>query len=226
MCIPWGDNQRYDMIAEFDGKFNRIQIKTCNTEKNGSIICTCRSSQNHTTNKKYSNYVGDIDYFVFFNQVYDKIAIVPIEEVGDKTNIYLRIAPTKNGQIQNTKYFDDFSFDIFFKDRQSIPEEVRLSNELKKKKEEEKPKKKCPSCGKEISKKATYCIDCHNKSLQRAERPSREELKEMIRTMPFVQIGKKFGVSDNSIRKWCDAYELPRKKTDINNFSDEEWELI
>ena len=24
VCLPWGDNERYDMVAEFDGKFNRI----------------------------------------------------------------------------------------------------------------------------------------------------------------------------------------------------------
>ena len=52
VCIPWGDNQRYDLIAEFNGKFNRIQVKTSNEEDNGSIRCYCRSSKNHTTNKK------------------------------------------------------------------------------------------------------------------------------------------------------------------------------
>jgi hypothetical protein len=24
VALPWGDNQRYDMIAEFNGKLNRI----------------------------------------------------------------------------------------------------------------------------------------------------------------------------------------------------------
>lgn len=55
---------------------------------------------------------------------------------------------------------------------------------------------------------------------------SREELKKLIRTTPFVQIGKQFNVSDNAIRKWCDKYNLPRKVSDIKKYSDEEWELI
>ena len=55
---------------------------------------------------------------------------------------------------------------------------------------------------------------------------SREELKLLIRTTPFLQIGEQFGVSDNSIRKWCDKFNLPRKKSEINSYSDEEWELI
>lgn len=35
-----------------------------------------------------------------------------------------------------------------------------------------------------------------------------------------------YGVSDNAIRKWCDAEKLPRKKTEINNYTDEEWANI
>lgn len=57
-------------------------------------------------------------------------------------------------------------------------------------------------------------------------RPSREELKDIIRTSPFTSIGKKYNVSDNAIRKWCDSYGLPRKKSIINSYSDKEWEAI
>ena len=57
-------------------------------------------------------------------------------------------------------------------------------------------------------------------------RVSREELKTLIRTLPFLQIGEKFNVSDNTIRKWCDKYNLPRKASEIKKYSDEEWNLI
>ena len=57
-------------------------------------------------------------------------------------------------------------------------------------------------------------------------RPLREELKQLIRTKPFTEIGKMYGVSDNAIRKWCDFENLPRKKQEINSYSDEEWKLI
>lgn len=65
-----------------------------------------------------------------------------------------------------------------------------------------------------------------SKANRTVERPSREELKELIRKLPFTQIAKKYGVSDNAIRKWCDFEKLPRKKTEINSYSDEEWEKI
>ena len=114
VCIPWGDNERYDMIAEFNGKFNRIQVKTSNEVVNGAVNCYCRSSTNHTTNKNLTTYIGDVDYFVFVNQIYDLIAIVPIEEVGDKKQIRLRIQPTANGQTTNVRFFSDFSFEKMF----------------------------------------------------------------------------------------------------------------
>ena len=64
VSIPYGDNARYDLIAEFNGKLNRIQVKYCNQlSSNNSVICPCASSTNHTTNKHYSTYENDIDYF-------------------------------------------------------------------------------------------------------------------------------------------------------------------
>lgn len=86
----------------------------------------------------------------------------------------------------------------------------------------------CSECGKEITKdsKSGLCEICVKKQQRFCERPSREELKTLIRTMPFTKIGEKFGVSDNAIRKWCDAENLPRKVSDIKSYSNEEWELV
>lgn len=56
--------------------------------------------------------------------------------------------------------------------------------------------------------------------------PSREVLKTKIRTMSFVKIGKEYNVTDNSVRKWCDIYKLPRRVSEIKSFSDEEWKEI
>lgn len=84
----------------------------------------------------------------------------------------------------------------------------------------------CPLCGEKKDKKSKVCINCSAKLRQTTDRPSREELKKLIRTMSFVDIGKQYSVTDNAIRKWCDSYGLPRKKTEIKNYTDSEWELI
>lgn len=88
----------------------------------------------------------------------------------------------------------------------------------------------CIDCGKEVTKSTTQrCQSCSAKhqTIPISEMPiTREELKELIRTTPFTTIGKKFNVSDNTIRKWCDKFNLPRKASIIKQFSDEEWSKI
>ena len=88
----------------------------------------------------------------------------------------------------------------------------------------------CIDCGKEVSHASTQrCQECASKSriISTSDLPvTREELKLLIRTMPLVQVGQKFNVSDNAIRKWCDKFNLPRKVTEIKKYSDEEWSKI
>lgn len=84
----------------------------------------------------------------------------------------------------------------------------------------------CPICGERMSRGASKCLKCIKLDARITVRPSREELKKMIRTLPFTVIAKQYNVSDNAIRKWCDFENLPRKKTDINKYNDEEWDKI
>lgn len=84
----------------------------------------------------------------------------------------------------------------------------------------------CPNCGREITKYGKLCSECAKIAQRRVSRPDRDTLKEDIRKYSFVEIGRKYGVSDNAIRKWCKGYGLPYKKTLIKKISDEEWPEI
>lgn len=86
----------------------------------------------------------------------------------------------------------------------------------------------CKKCNKEITRysKTGLCEKCANIASRKVERPTREELKKLIRTKPFTEIGKIFCVSDNTIRKWCKAENLPFKKTEIIKITDHEWAKI
>ena len=84
----------------------------------------------------------------------------------------------------------------------------------------------CKDCGVQITiySKSGYCNSCAQKHRAKVKnKPSREELKSLIRTLPFLKIATIYNVSDNAIRKWCDKYSLPRNKKDINNYSDAQW---
>ena len=84
----------------------------------------------------------------------------------------------------------------------------------------------CINCGKKISNGAIRCRICSAKAQQKTDRPEREELKFLIRHNTFSELGRKYGVSDNAIRKWCKNVNLPTRSCDIKQISDKDWELI
>lgn len=87
---------------------------------------------------------------------------------------------------------------------------------------------KCVDCGKKITNKSTRCIKCEriHRALNEPKQITRDNLKNLIRTMSFKTIGRLYGVSDNAVRKWCDKYGLPRKARDIKRYNDQEQEKL
>ena len=89
---------------------------------------------------------------------------------------------------------------------------------------------RCIDCGKIISNKAHRCNHCAGKKTQKTieykiyKKISRDELKQLIRTKSFLSIGKQFGYNNgNVVKRWCEHYNLPCRKKDIKQYSDEEW---
>ena len=46
------------------------------------------------------------------------------------------------------------------------------------------------------------CLECNSLKNRKVERPTIEKLKEEVAELGFKSIGRKYGVSDNAIRKW------------------------
>ena len=101
-----------------------------------------------------------------------------------------------------------------------------LNTSERKRAQNRKEESYCIDCGKIISTGSIRCKECETKRRITVKPFSREELKKLIRTTPFTQIGAQVGVTDNTIRKWCIQYNLPSKKRDINSYTEEEWEKI
>ena len=112
VAIPFGDNARYDLIAEFNNKLNKIQVKYCGQiTENNSFICPCASIINHTTNKHLTTYENDVDYIAFYLAAIDKLLLVPIEQLIGKKTITFRVDPPKNGQHTGINLVEDYLLD-------------------------------------------------------------------------------------------------------------------
>lgn len=75
---------------------------------------------------------------------------------------------------------------------------------------EDREKNFC-ECGKEIAFENKSCRNCYLKNPihKEVERPSPSQLEKELRESNFSRVGKKYGVSDNAIRKWCKVYGMP-----------------
>ena len=77
----------------------------------------------------------------------------------------------------------------------------------------------CPICGGFKNKGANMCDKCRREKVSKeCKRPPKDELIQNILTFPMTKIGKKYGVSDNAVRKWLKYYELPTHRKDIMQF--------
>jgi Zn finger protein HypA/HybF involved in hydrogenase expression len=77
---------------------------------------------------------------------------------------------------------------------------------------------KCQDCGAEVTRKSKWCLSCSSKRKPRkvGNRPSADELRSMMQEMTQVEIGKMYGVSATSIRKWAGVYGLKKKQNDAS----------
>lgn len=70
-------------------------------------------------------------------------------------------------------------------------------------------------CGKEISYKSVQCRECDYLD-RKTSRPSHNQLvQDFLELKSFLQVGKKYGVSDNSVRKWVKLYQIDTAKVKI-----------
>ena len=203
ISIPSYNASKYDLIADTGSELLRIQVKKSisNSLSSFSFCCTTQNVKSSTKAKhKYTK--DEIDYFATVWK--DKVYLIPIEE----TSLHKTI-----------KFNDETYLASNILEGYSRLSDDELYNST------HQGKYYCSVCGCEISYGATKCLSCCNKEKSK-NIPDRNTLKNLIRNTPFTQIGKKYNVTDNAVRKWCDKYGLPRRSGDIKKYSEEEWILL
>lgn len=231
VSIPYGNGAKYDFIADINGELLKFQCKSAShPRRNGiedteaiQIITVCQTTNTQKT-IRHTYTEEQIDYFATCYN--DEIYIIPVQECS--TSKTLRFTPPKNNQPYNNA--DDYKISNFFSQNEDfINSKIDFEKRKEQQQQEKEEKYYCLKCGKEITKdsQSGLCISCFNFSNRKIkDRPTREELKDMIRTMPFTTIGKNYGVSDNTIRKWCRAENLPNKAGNIKKYTNKEWEEV
>lgn len=113
--IPFGDNEKADLIAEFNGKLNKIQVKTSEKVKDGKMIFSLVSSTLHRRNGVKHIYTNnEIDYFACYNIERDEIFLIKKEDAPNNA-ITIRYESSKNSQTKNINYYSSYLIDKVLK---------------------------------------------------------------------------------------------------------------
>jgi hypothetical protein len=104
VSIPFGENHRYDLIADDGERLLRIQVKTGRL-RDGIINYACSSTHQHRRSGPTANrpYFGQIEYLAVYCPGNGKVYLVPESELV-ATRAHLRVAPCLNRQSRKIRW--------------------------------------------------------------------------------------------------------------------------
>lgn len=107
----FGFDRYVDLIAEFDGKMQRIQVKTSTQlQTNGTIVFSLNAAsyttQNGIQKNKYIPFTKkEIDYFILYDFIRNKLYLVPVPEPGKTViNLCEYTSPGTNPEYMRADY--------------------------------------------------------------------------------------------------------------------------
>jgi hypothetical protein len=110
LSIPFGEDSNYDLIADFQGRLHRVQVKF--TQSDGEIVrIRCRSHSitkgkiRHT--KHYT--AAMIDWIATYDLTSDRCYYCPSSVLGaGRSELTLRLTPARNGQHLGIRNAGDY----------------------------------------------------------------------------------------------------------------------
>lgn len=106
VALPLGEDWRYDLIIEKEGKLLRIQCKYVESTK-GVIKVRCET---HDGRSYYKYQLQDLDYIAVYDKITDNCYYISSSYLGEKGrgSLSLRVSKARNGQKKKTFDAKDF----------------------------------------------------------------------------------------------------------------------
>ena len=107
--LPYGDASHVDLIAEFNGKLNRIQVKTTEyLNRAGAMEWKVTKQEGYHGNRvNYS--VDEIDYFAFYCIETDIVCLVPFDENFPTSTLSIRLDDYQGKRLSTMRFASDYS---------------------------------------------------------------------------------------------------------------------
>ena len=110
---PVAEHGRTDLALEIGGELWRVQVKWGRlSPARDVVIAVLRTSRYTPRGQVCTTYgEGEVDLFAIYCGELDRAFLLPAQLLANKTCVYLRVTPPRNGQQSCINLADDFTFD-------------------------------------------------------------------------------------------------------------------
>jgi PD-(D/E)XK endonuclease len=107
---PFAEGGRFDMIFLLGDKLARVQCKWA-SRKGDVLVVRCYSSRRAREGHRQRRYTpAEVDALAAYSPDLDQCFYLPIEMVGGRHYVRLRIGPTRNNQRELVTWASDYEF--------------------------------------------------------------------------------------------------------------------
>ena len=107
VAIPLNDTQKYDLIADFNGKLQRISVKTSRATENGkSFSVQLRNTGGSSGNNKIRPFDNESCDYLFIYTINEEYYLIPSKEVTAINSI--NVGPKYYDYLVEIKTFAEF----------------------------------------------------------------------------------------------------------------------
>ncbi len=106
MLLPFGVNQRYDLVLDCGDRLLKAQCKTGRL-RGGAIEFRAVSTQSNMNRTRIRGYAGQVDLFIVHCPETEKTYVIPAEDVPG-ARMYLRVEPPRNQQAKRVRWAKEY----------------------------------------------------------------------------------------------------------------------